>query len=75
MARERFLYFTPLSMCGIKKMNVLIYSTTHYPDTGNRTSETRGLENCLVITAETTEQKFCYCLVTSTLCLNVLCVL
>lgn len=62
MARERDLYFTPLSMCGIKKINVLIYSETHYPDTGNRTSETRGIQNCLVIMHRATVQKCSYCL-------------
>lgn len=47
MARERDLYFTPLNISAIRKMNVLIYSRVCYPDTGNRTSKTGGLENWL----------------------------
>lgn len=60
MERERDLYFTPLSVRGIRKINVLIYSKVCYTDTGNRTSKTGGLENCLGNNGKITEQKI-YC--------------
>jgi len=57
MAREQDLYFTPLSVSGIRKMNVLIYSKVCYPDTGNITSKTRGLKNWLGNNGKITERK------------------
>ncbi len=58
MERERDLYFTPLSVRGIRKINVLIYSEVFYPDAGNRTRKTGGLENSLGNNGKITEQKF-----------------
>lgn len=67
MVRERDLCFTLLSVSGIRKINVLIYSKVCFPDTGNITSKTRGLENWLGNSGEITEQKRMYVL-TSTHC-------
>lgn len=56
MVRERDLCFTLLSVSGIRKINVLIYSKVCFPDTGNITSKTRGLENWLGNSDKITEQ-------------------
>lgn len=60
MVRERDLCFTLLSVSGIRKINVLIYSKVCFPDTGNITSKTRGLENWLGNSGKITEQKRMY---------------
>lgn len=67
MAREQDLYFTPLSVSGIRKINVLIYLKVCYPDTSDITSKTGGLENWLGNNGKIPGQKRMHVL-TSTYC-------